>query len=232
VLNEHLDVAQLAAAFRARSRLQIHDILERDAARAIHACLANEVPWSFTYRVGGRNLLASPAELAAMNPHQRNDIGMRIIGQAREAFTFAFMTYPMVRNYRAGSPVVLDRVFEALSGEPFLDFVRTVTGDASIRGVDAQATRYTAGHFLTLHDDMDYEGGERRYAYVLNFSDSWRAEWGGLLQFVDADGSVAESYVPHFNSLSLFKVPTRHIVSYVAPYAVRPRLAITGWFLA
>ena len=234
MLNPALDVAALAEAFKARGRLQVHDILVPEAASAIHACLASEVPWSFTYSLGGRSFLRSPEELAALSPQDSMALGQSILAQARSEFTFGFMTFPMVRHHREGRnrAFLLDKVFETLSSEPVLEFARAVTGDRSIRGADAQATRYTAGHFLTLHDDMDYEGGERRCAYVLNFSDAWRAEWGGLLQFIDEDGSVAESYVPHFNSLSLFTVPTRHIVSYVAPYAVRPRLSITGWFLA
>jgi Rps23 Pro-64 3,4-dihydroxylase Tpa1-like proline 4-hydroxylase len=36
--------------------------------------------------------------------------------------------------------------------------------------------------------------------------------------------------VPGFNVLNLFKVPTDHSVSVVAPFAAEPRLALTGWF--
>jgi len=124
----------------------------------------------------------------------------------------------------------LDTVLEALATPAFIGFARQVTGDSSINKVDAQATRYTAGHFLNLHDDAQYQGAQRRCAYVLNFTKDWRAEWGGLLQFLDGGGKVIDSFVPHFNSLSLFAVPTPHIVSYVAPFASAPRLSITGWF--
>lgn len=65
---------------------------------------------------------------------------------------------------------------------------------------------------------------------MLNFSRGWCAEWGGTLQFLDGEGDVVETFVPHFNSMSLFVVPTPHIVGYVAPYATAPRLSITGWF--
>jgi Rps23 Pro-64 3,4-dihydroxylase Tpa1-like proline 4-hydroxylase len=34
---------------------------------------------------------------------------------------------------------------------------------------------------------------------------------------------------PRFNALHLFKVPQRHSVSLVAPFAGAPRLSITGW---
>lgn len=232
MLNPDLDVPALAAAFARHGRLQVHDVLRADAAERVHDCLAREVPWNFTYRMGGRNVLKSPQELAAMGREEKLRMGQAILDEAQRQFSFGFMTYPMVRAYRAGENpgLFLNRVLEALASPEFIGFARGVTGDDAIGHVDAQATRYSAGHFLTLHDDADYEGEERRCAYVLNFSRGWRAEWGGLLQFVDDEGSVAESFVPHFNSLSLFRVPTRHIVSYVAPYATGHRLSITGWF--
>lgn len=232
MLNPSLDVAALARAFAATGRLQVRDVLRRADADLAHECLARDVPWSFAYRVGGANVVKSPEVLAAMGREEKLGLGQAILDGARRGFGFGFMSYPMVREYREGTRpgFFLNRVLEALASPQFIGFARAVTGDAAIGHVDAQATRYTAGHFLTLHDDAEYEGEERRCAYVLNLSRGWRAEWGGLLQFIDEGGGAADSYVPHFNSLSLFRVPTKHIVSYVAPYAAAPRLSITGWF--
>jgi Rps23 Pro-64 3,4-dihydroxylase Tpa1-like proline 4-hydroxylase len=38
--------------------------------------------------------------------------------------------------------------------------------------------------------------------------------------------------MPGWNMLSLFRVPQRHQVTLVSPWASRPRHAITGWWLA
>jgi Rps23 Pro-64 3,4-dihydroxylase Tpa1-like proline 4-hydroxylase len=65
---------------------------------------------------------------------------------------------------------------------------------------------------------------------VLNLTRRWQADWGGLLQFVDAAGEITDTWLPRFNTMALFRVPVRHTVSYVAPFANEPRLAITGWF--
>jgi SM-20-related protein len=232
VLNPDLDRAALARAFARTGRLQVRDILRPDAAERVHDSLAREVPWSFTYRLGGANVLRGPADLAAMGREEKIRMGQAILDSAQREFAFGFMTFPMVRHFRAGehTDLFVMRLLESLASPEFIGFAREVSADSRIGHVDAQATRYSAGHFLTLHDDADYEGEVRRCAYVLNFSRGWRAEWGGLLQFLDADGSVADSFVPHFNSLSLFRVPTPHIVSYVAPFATAPRLAVTGWF--
>lgn len=232
MLNPLLDPVALAQAFAVRRRLQIPDILTPDAADAIHRCLANDVPWNFACRLDGRDQLYAPEQLAAMAPADRMRMGQRILEQAGAGFAFGFMSFPMVDNYRTRRVpgLFLDTVLEALATPEFIGFARAVTGDASINKVDAQATRYTAGHFLNLHDDAQYDGAERRCAYVLNFTRDWRAEWGGLLQFLDEGGKVVDSFVPRFNSLSLFAVPTPHIVSYVTPFAGAPRLSITGWF--
>nr|WP_240902836.1 2OG-Fe(II) oxygenase family protein [Caulobacter sp. SLTY] len=90
------------------------------------------------------------------------------------------------------------------------------------------ATRYLPGHFLTAHDDAA-PGKHRLYAYVLNLTARWRADWGGILMFLDEEDHVAEGYTPSFNALNIFRVPQRHAVSMVAPYAGEPRLSITGW---
>ena len=43
---------------------------------------------------------------------------------------------------------------------------------------------------------------------------------------------VLETFLPRWNSLSLFKVPADHLVTPVAPWAEQDRLSITGWFQA
>lgn len=58
-----------------------------------------------------------------------------------------------------------------------------------------------------------------------------QADWGGLLQFIDVDGQVLDTFLPRWNTLSLFAVPAGHAVSLVAPWARQDRLAITGWLL-
>jgi len=100
----------------------------------------------------------------------------------------------------------------------------------AIHRTDAQATLYRPGDFLTVHDDS-IGGHKRLAAYVLNLTPIWRADWGGVLQFLGTDGHVEEGYVPCFNALNVFRVPTQHLVSQVALYG-SSRYSITGWFHA
>jgi len=149
---------------------------------------------------------------------------------AGRRFQYLYDSFPISDVYERGEgrELYVMRVYEFLNSPEFLDFARRVTGVASIALVDAQATRYRPGHFLTHHDDLIAEK-KRVAAYVLNFTARWVADWGGILQFISADGHVAEGYVPVFNALNLFRVPQLHAVSYVAPFAQAPRLSITGW---
>ena len=106
--------------------------------------------------------------------------------------------------------------------------MRAVTGDDTIAFADAQATRFDPGHFLTCHDDK-VGGKSRRVAYVLSLSPVWRPDWGGALQFFGVDGNIEQAYVPTYNAINLFRVPSDHSVSIVAPFAGASRYSITGW---
>lgn len=160
---------------------------------------------------------------------------MRLIGmaheEATEGFQFIFdrLRLGPARTMGLAIPQALYDL-HALFNEPgFLDFARRLTGDDRIAYVDAQATRYLPGHFLNGHDDR-HEGAGRLYAYVLNVSPLWRAEWGGLLMFLDGAGDVTETFTPAAGTLNVFRVPQSHAVSMVAPFAGAPRYSVTGWW--
>ena len=112
-----------------------------------------------------------------------------------------------------------------------LDFVREVTSLSNIVRSDVQITHFGPGQFLSVHEDTNASEDESRVvAYVLNLCPPWRVDWGGYLNFFDADGDIAHGYRPRFNSLNMFKVPQVHHVSFVTPHAPEGRLAVTGWF--
>jgi SM-20-related protein len=123
---------------------------------------------------------------------------------------------------------LLDRVIDGLNYPSSLDAFRAITGAADIRSVNGQATWYLPGYFLTSHDDGN-EGHIRVAAYVINLTQGWGTDWGGLLQFHNAGGDVSLALKPGFNTIHLFRVPQLHSVSYVAPFAAVSRYSITGW---
>jgi len=128
--------------------------------------------------------------------------------------------YLQPRHYHA-------RVVEFLNSPAFISVMRRLTGMEAIAFADANATLYRPGDFLSAHNDL-VPGQNRLAAYVISMTPDWRADWGGVLQFLDAGMNVEEGYVPAFNALNLFRVPRAHQVSRVAPGG-GSRYSITGW---
>lgn len=232
MINSDLDLARWRDELARRGRVQIPDYLQPDAAEALHQCLARAVPWTLAYTdVDGPRTLLHP-EYAALAEADHRRLLDGCYARARVAYQFAYDSYMMVRAYKEGRDpgLLLNRILEFLNSPDYLSFARVLTGEPRVRRVNAQATRYRPGHFLKRHDDQHVEEG-RLYAYVINLTREWQADWGGLLQFLDGEGRVIETLMPRWNSLSLFKVPAMHAVSLVAPWAGAERLAITGWLL-
>lgn len=228
-----LDVEAAARSFQDRGRVRIADVLRREDADALHACLSREVPWRLAYNRGDQALLVDPAVARGAGPAQQQQLTQEIITGARQGFQYAYYSYPMVTAYLGGSDpgLLLHALLEWLTGPVVLETIRRVTGIDSLRKCDGQATCYLPGHFLTQHDDRGTGSEGRRVGYVLSLTQQWHPDWGGLLNFLAEDGREVEaSWVPGYNTLALFRVPVLHSVGYVAPFARQARFAITGWF--
>src|SRR5262249_37797416 len=153
-----------ANRYRARSRLQIADILVPEAAERIHQCLTRETPWGVVYNEGGRVVQVMAEELRAMPQEEGARLVTGAIARARSQFQFLYHFYPMFSAWQAGRDpgLFLHEVLQGINAEPFLAFVRQVTGIASLAKADAQATLYAPGHFLTRHNDAADAALKRR----------------------------------------------------------------------
>ena len=225
-----LDPAPLRPIFERSGRLHIPGFLRPDDAGRVYHALAQETRWQRALRHGDTPYLLDPGAFERLAPGERDRIGRAVLEQAAGGFGYAFDSWAMSdfieAGQRGGGP--LEAVYDLLNSQPFLGFVRAMTGERRAVYVDGQATRYRPGDFLNHHND-DTDGPHRLFAYVLNLTPRWRVDWGGLLLFLDPDGHVAEGYTPAFNALNIFRVPADHAVSMVAPFAGAPRLSITGW---
>lgn len=228
-LNPELDPTGLAAEFARHGRIQIQRLLTRPAAQRIYHCLTEETRYGLAV-----NGAEEKSDLQDLTPQQRQEhakAAWRRVGI--NGFQFLYDRHMLSRD---GEPYTdpthyWASVTQFLNGPDFLGLMRRVTGIDQIDFADAQATLYRPGHFLTAHDDNN-PGPNRLVAYVMSFTTAWRPEWGGLLEFIDPEGQVEAGYVPSFNSLRLFRVPMKHYVSYVTPYAQAGRYSITGWLRA
>lgn len=239
MIDPQFDPAPWRAVLQRDGRVQVADFLQPSAAERLHACLRSDVPWTLALRDADGPRTLDHATYAAMDAAAMDALLARAANgpdpdgsSADLRFRFAYDSYMMVRAYQEGRDpgLLLHGVLELFNSSGYLALMRELTGDTRIRRVNAQATRYRRGHFLRYHTDINSDEG-RLYAYVLNLSRGWSADWGGLLQFIDDDGRVVDTMLPRWNALSLFAVPAGHAVSLVAPWAGQDRLAITGWLL-
>lgn len=229
-LSPDLDVAALTAAFAVGKRLHVPNILATDSAEAVAAVLEAETRWKTTVAAGGAFFELPLDGTRAEDPAKQAWLDEAGVDGASPLTQYIFDTrrLDLREGHEAGHRDAADAVLDFLNTEAFLGLMRTVTGDDRIDLCDAQASRYRPGHVLTAHNDVS-AGMNRLYGYVLNFSREWRADWGGNLVFYGADGHIEHGWVPAFNALNLFVVPTRHAVTQVSSFAARDRLSIVGW---
>lgn len=220
--------------FQAHRRLHVPDFLRPDDARDLQELLRGIGGWTRSIHLEeGRDLDIPVDKLEALPADERARIEASLAESSTDSLQYMFDTVRISSVLKAGQsvPGPLKAVHDFLNGDAFLAFVARLTGDDRVAFADVMATRYLPGHFLTAHGD-EHPQERRLYAYVLNLTPQWRADWGGVLMFLDQDGHVAEGYVPAFNALNIFAVPQTHAVSMVTRLARTPRLSVTGWIHA
>ncbi len=228
-LDPGLDAGALARIFAARGRVHIARFLAPGSAELLLDHLKSRADWRLVINQGEKLFELDRDAQAALDPERRNQLETAVLAGARRGFQFRYETIrvPDSTAERRREASLLDEFALFLAAPATLEFLREVTGTPAIGFADAQATAYSPGHFLTSHDD-DVAGKNREAAFVMNLSADWSADWGGLLMFDGDDGHV-EGFVPRFNALNLFKVPVRHAVTCVAPFAPYRRYSVTGW---
>jgi Rps23 Pro-64 3,4-dihydroxylase Tpa1-like proline 4-hydroxylase len=224
-LNPALDCEALATSYARTGRIHIPDALTPSSAERVYRCLREETPWSFLVHKDGRR-----TELRNLAASDRAQLAAAAWAYGQDHFAYCYDNhylshgldpYLQPQHYQA-------RVVEFLNSPAFISVMRRLTGMEGIAFADANATLYRPGDFLSAHNDL-VPGQNRLAAYVISMTPGWRADWGGLLQFLDAGMNVEEEgYVPAFNALNLFRVPRAHRVSRVAPDGAS-RYSITGW---
>lgn len=231
MLDRGLQPQAYRPVFRRFGRLHIPGILATETAESLYQSVATARGWRRAIHVAkGKDAEIALEGPDALPPAELAALERQLLGMSEDSFQYLFDTIRVSADVRAGRavPPALKAAFEFMNSDAFLGFVREMTGDDRAAYCDMAATRYRPGHFLTAHDDHAPEQ-HRLFAYVLNLTPRWRADWGGILMFLDDEDHVSEGYVPAYNALNIFTVPQRHAVSLVAPFASGERLSLTGW---
>jgi SM-20-related protein len=226
-INPALTPQDYADIFRRDGIVQIKDFFEPALADHLATVLKENTSWQLSYAdEKARAVGLNSQDLAKLDSKR---LWAEIIERASTGFSYVYLAFHLQRAYGAPEQAEhpLHQLEKFLNSSAFLDFGRAITGQAAVDRVEAAATWYRPGDFLTMHNDAV---GLRRAAYTLGFTRRWRPDWGGQLLFHDQAGEIMRGLMPSFNVLTLFKrLP--HSVAQVAHYAKEPRLTISGWLL-
>lgn len=231
MLNNQLDREKLKQEFAKEGRLRIEDFLAPEFAIRIAEYAPQHIPFKIHCSIDGKNQSISQAEMAAKSNEEKRSMNTKILSAASKGEGFLYCGYKRSDSKESKSKelLFLHELFDFINSDEVLSLIHYITGNDKINKADAHYTRYTPGQFLTRHQDI-IAGKNRRFAYVLGFTPSWHPDWGGLLQFYLPDGTPEETWAPKFNTLTLFDTKYIHAVSCVAPFAIAPRISLTGWF--
>ena len=231
-INPGHDPEALSRTLAERGRLQISGFVSDDTAQHLHNLLRVHEQWYLTYNEGPENYESSAAQFKALSPQQQHQFMGNLYRRAGREFQYVFWQYYISQAVKSGEDTghPMHDVNTWVTSDPFLDFMRTLTGRDDVRTSDSYASWYAPGHFLTEHDDR-HPTHDRVAAWVLSMTPEWSPNWGGHLAFYDAHGNVEEAFKPSFNTLNIFLIPTPHAVQMVAPFAGKPRTSYLGWLL-
>ena len=222
-LNPAVEPGQFAAAFAERGRVHIPNILEERCAQRLHHALATEIPWRVFVNDG-----SNVSEFESVSAEDYRTMAIAAWERASSKFQYFYNGFRLYENGKlyVDAERYLAKFIALWSAPALISLIRTVTRLEELSSVSATATLYRPLDFLTIHDDGRDDG--KKIAYVLNLTPKWRPDWGGALQFLDRDDHIEEAYLPTFNALNLFRVPTRHSVTQVSTFGGM-RYAISGW---
>jgi Rps23 Pro-64 3,4-dihydroxylase Tpa1-like proline 4-hydroxylase len=182
LINPQLPVAELKNRFARDGRIVIDDVLDPAAAEALYQCLLRDVPWEIVFRRGAQVITLTQRDLERLPQRELDQLMAGVQRQAQTEFQFVYWKFSMVDAYRRQlmPQLLTHRLLESLCAAHTLELIRQITGFADIQRVDAQATLYRPGNFLTEHTDDHDDAFVRRAAYVIQLCKDWKADWGGL----------------------------------------------------
>jgi SM-20-related protein len=225
VLAERCDVASLRASFAAKGYLRISDWLNERAAESLRSELLVAPVWRRVIHTPAKVYECSRAEFDGFDDAAKERINISVHEAARTGFQYQYDT--MREDGPLDSVPSFAEFIAAMNAPEPVRMMQEICNVDRIDLIDAQATAYHPGDFLTRHDD-NVAGKNRHAAYVLGLSKGWNSDWGGQLLH-HSNGGCSLAMTPSFNTLDLFRVPSPHSVAFVAPFADGIRLSVTGW---
>jgi SM-20-related protein len=219
--------------------VSIGNFFAPDAAMQLSALVeqatAQQSLWSMATLVQGKAFVSKMNDYLNEPPQVRSYFIAELLRYAQQNDFQYFYEYIRLIGEEEQVPPILQAMADLMAATDVVDMLKAIVGLDEQVNIDAQLTRYRAGHFLKQHNDEitgDAKTGaaqQRKVAYILGLSQDWQADWGGLLHIKNDQDQIIKSFTPAFNTITLFKVPTAHFVSQVSNYCPASRFSIAGW---
>lgn len=229
-LNPALNPEDFSSAYANEKFVQIPDVFEADTAVAITNAF-QQIPWRLCYYDPEQGTIQlTQDEIQKIGQQGMAERMQKVMALASRNHGYCYNTFHLTRGADATQNHPIHQLTDFLQSREFLDFGEKLIGHSRLTQVDAHATLYTRGSFLTRHVDEGFNH-ERRAAFTLSFCENWQTDWGGLLMFLDKQTTdVTSAWVPRFNTLTVFDGLKVHSVSPISAFAGAGRYSVAGWF--
>lgn len=230
-LNPDLDRKALKAAFKKDRRVLLPDFLAGDGAEQLFTFIATRLRWGLSFNEGEKAVVHTPDRLASMTGRRQRDLLQKIFTRAQTGYQYLYKCFPITTDPAVSevSGEIIHDLMDFLNDGEALALIREISGLGELAAAEGEVAFFAQQHFAGRHDG-GANGGGKRLAFEFGLTKDWRTDWGGYLQFFDADGDVVAGIPPGFNALTLYALPQDHNISMIAPFADMARLAISGRF--
>ena len=230
LLNKDINPEEFASTLQEKGRVQIKNIFSDKTADHLYNLIKQNKTWYLAYNEGDQYYESILQEFEKMPAHLKQQFMNNIYRRARTSFQYLFQQYYITQAVEKGEEKghPLHVMHDFVNADPFMSFMKKLTGEDNIRFIESFVSSYGPGHFLTDHDDT-HDKNDRVVAYTIGMTKNWKKDWGGHLAFFDDDGNIKQALMPSFNTLSVFLIPQPHAVQFVAPFAQMNRVSFLGW---
>ena len=238
IINLDLNFKNLKQELEDHNFLRIENFLNNDFADELYTYLNDEISDDWWFSV------SKPKDLITFNDSisfdqirnlpQNADLISLNKERVKQAFDDGFFAYIYQRTLQNHFPdcgCLLCQFIEFLQSPIFCNHLSEISGLEINENLTMFATKYIEGDFLAPHHDKDLG----TLGFTLQLTKEWKSHYGGLLFFTNQNGDkIDDVYIPKFNVLTLFNLPTgKGHTHHVSPVVKKPpmkRLSMTGWF--
>jgi Rps23 Pro-64 3,4-dihydroxylase Tpa1-like proline 4-hydroxylase len=222
---ENENMEELKEIFKQKERLRISNFLKVQFAEFAFKQAFSEKNWLLATGIDN-------VKYEKPDNIQNQKINGLQIKNVNNAFSKDQFTYIFYRSMNGVKMSFVEYTLrQTLSSPEFINMLNEITGLNLTKLTTLFMSKYKSGNYLSPHSDK----GNGRLAFVINLSKFWKPQYGGALHFMnDQRTEVIDTFVPNFNTFSIFHVPDGkgipHFVGHVAPNVKFNRFAVSGWF--